>query len=298
MKKKDTTTCCQCNTKSIDNFTLEETFRSSFQKFDGSDNAHWDVFFVHQPAVCSSILFAQTTMQHQHIIDSFWNKYFGKNIFYNIFLCEESVVIYTYDKKLNILKEEILCFEDVEFLKKLPKFSQDIYKKILEVFLEFAKEKVKNSKRVVLYFDAYKIQLAKYEFLVWKDEELFIKNFFKDVEYHELGDIIINAHTNKRIRFDAPKIVYDFFLFYIQVRDKHKTSNEKDILYAENAVLFAEGIGISVISLSVLFGLLAFILYIEAHMFQELLFIHYFIATAVSIAIAETVAAYLDRQSK
>jgi len=175
---------CNSQEKNIIDFTPKKTLKSKYKNFEGKDGAYWEVFFVEPSKECEDVLFAGTTMHKEHLVDSLWNKHFGKTVFYNTFICKNSVVHFVYDKKSNTLKEQILCFEDKDFLQKLPKEPRDFYKKSLEQFLELSKEKIISGKSVTLYFDNYKIELSKYKFLVWKNGELFIKNFIKEVEYN------------------------------------------------------------------------------------------------------------------
>ena len=284
--------------KVTNDFTIQKTQTLDYKKFDGKENAYWDVFFVKPPTHCGKILFAQTTMQKEHLIDSIWNKYFGKSLFYNIFLCEDAIAIFTYDRKKRTLKEEIICFEDEAFLKRLPKLSREIYETTLGYFLEYCKKELQSNRRVFLYFDNYKIQLAKYEFLVWKDEKLLVKNFIKEVEYSELGDIIINPYTNKRVRFNAPKVVYDFFLFYMQEKQNFKITDDSEVVYTDDALQLFELMGITVVSIAVFLGVWVLMLYVDAKMTDTFSPIKFILETIVAFSIALTVHADLDARRK
>ena len=289
---------CKSSSQIITDFKVEQSTKQKYKNLQGKEGAYWEIFFIEPPKECGDVLFAKTTMHEEHLIESFWNNHFSKTVFYNAFICENGVAHYTFDKEKSRLKEQIVCFEDEEFLLKLPKKPRDFYEKSLEWFLELAKEKITKGKSVVLHFESYKFQLSKYKFFVWRDDALYIKNFIKEVEYDEFGNIIINPYTNKVIKFQAPKIIYEFFRFYLQKRQSFQTTDESGVVYTNDALQLVEATGITVVYFFVLFGVLAFVLFIEAKLFHEPHFIHFLTATVVSLVLAELVADYLNTRCK
>jgi len=253
------------------------------------------VFFVDFDE-CDDIIFADTSINNS--IELTDDGLFNKKIFYNAFICKDRVVWFTYNKDKQTTSKKVIYFDDEDFLKKLPKELGLFYNNAVEIFLEYAKKKLNQNKMVKLYFDNYKIELSKTDFLVYKDEELVVENYLGTNEYSSFNEVILNPYTNKSILFSAPRCVDDFFIYYRRIRDISKTMNRKKIEYKSDLRLFFESKFLLLVWLVSFFLLWALFMYIDAIITKNLTEISGTIEGLISLALSETLYDYLKERLK
>ncbi|SFV50031.1 hypothetical protein MNB_SM-7-233 [hydrothermal vent metagenome] len=248
------------------------------------------VFFVDFDE-CDDIIFADTSINNS--IELTDDGLFNKKIFYNAFICRDHVVWFSYNKETQTTSKEIIYFDDEDFLKKLPKELGLFYNNAVEIFLEYAKKKLHQNKTVKLYFDNYKIELSKTKFLIYKDEELVVENFFSWSEQGEFYNVIINPYTNKSIQLQAPKSVNEFLSFYDGIRDTSKTMIEDGISYKDRVSLFFEDKFLFIVRFVSFLLLWGLFLYIDA-LFDSLTFVVIALESLFSLALAQILYDYLS----
>ena len=228
-------------------------------------------------------------MKDYHYIDSIFNKLFKPKI-YNYFICKKGVALFIKEK--NIIKETIIFYNDKEFLRKLPKTPYEFYLKALEKFLKEAKKRLQKGETVYLYFDKYKFELSKKNFYIYKNNTLIIHNFLSSIEYINTNEIVINPFTNKKIKFFAPKIVYDFFKFYFYGFSKF-TNYTKNKKYKNAFLIFLYDIFFFILFFGFWFGFMALFFYIDSLISKNFNYIRAGIETIVAIIIAEFLIDFL-----
>jgi len=242
-------------------------------------------FFV-EPINCGKILYSKSNIDSVYEIDTLWTKLFKKKI-YNYFICTKGVALFIKEKEK--IKEIIISYDDKEFLKKLPDNPYDFYMQALEKFLKKAKKRLEKNETVYLYFEDYKFELSKSKFLVYKNNEIIIKNFLYTVTYGEFNEVILNPYTNKKIKFYAPKIVYEFFVNYLYKIAKFKI-NKKDVTTKNNFLLSLYGLLNLIIFWVSVFGLMFLFWYIDILIFKEFEPIRALIEGIVAIALGEFIS--------
>ena len=257
-----------------------------------------EVFFVDFYSECKDVILAKSSIDGIDLIDSVKNRYFGKKIFYNTFICKDRVVWFAYNTKEQTIEKRVIVFDDEDFLKHLPKEPASFYKKAVEIFLKYAKEKLTQNKTVKLYFDNYKIELSKAKFLVYKDEEIVVENFFSKSEYGEFGNVIINPCTNKSIKFEAPKSINEFLSFYSSIRYKLKTMVEDGVYYKSNVMQLFEIIFLFLVWFCGFFLIWILFMYIDVKTLKDITAFRATIEGIVSLALVETLHAYLKERLK
>ncbi len=253
------------------NIRPEERFRKPYKNHRGGDNPHWAVFFADPVPQCKRVLSAESTLKREDLIDSVWNRYIaGNHLFYNTFLCEEGVAHYTYDRRAHTLRERIIAFDDEDFTKKLPKEPYAFYRLALESFLQKAKTRLERGGTVKLFFHGYEMTISKTRFVVEKDGETVIDNHVETVEYNDLGELVVNPHTDKSLHLDVPETVYDFFRYYLQIRHPKLKKELPDTMKKSEGRRFIEEIGFGVVWLVTLFGLMLSFWYLDGYLTNEI----------------------------
>jgi len=218
-------------------------------------------FFI-TPINCGKILYSKSNVETLHQL---YNKGLFSKKLYNYFICTKGVGLFIKEKEK--IEEIILLYDDKEFLKKLPDDPYDFYLKALERYLKKAKKRLEKGDTVFLYFKDYKFEISKHKFLVYENDRLIVENFLSEVKYSKLHEVILNPFTNKKIKFYAPKIVYDFFEFYYMIA-KFK-NNHKDVKIKNDFLVLIYGflcVGVFFVSV---FGIMFLLWYIDVLIFKE-----------------------------
>ena len=277
------------------NFYSIESFKLSYPQHDGMPNPFWIGFFVKPPLPCAKILSAESTLKSEDLIDSAWNRYVSKKrFFYNTFLCEEGVAHYVYDKSAQTLTELIIAFNDDEFTKILPKKPYRFYSISLERFLEKAKRRLENDGRVILFFDEYKIVISKKYFSVEENGKTIVENFIDEVVYNDLNEVVVNPYTELSVHLYAPKTLYDFFQFYLGIRDKKLTRKEVKVSKRGG---FLIDMGHRLVYIVVLFGLLVLMWIVDARLSDDISPVRMAVEGFAALAVAEVVYGILKSKA-
>lgn len=242
-------------------------------------------FFL-MPINCGKILYSKSNIEPRHYTNSLWNRFFKPKL-YNFFICTKGVALF--EKKSNSIKETIIFYNDKDFLKKLPKKPYEFYVKSVEKFVDYAKKELKKGKKIYLYFENYKFEISKNSFLVYKNDKLTVNNFLSEIIYDELEKIVINPYTNKKIKFFAPKKVYEFFQFYKE--NSHLKNCDKNIKRTNILLLLFYDILVLIIFLAVSILGTIFFWYIDYSISNQIDAFRQVMEGVIAIAMAEFIIA-------
>lgn len=249
------------------NFRLQKGLKLPYKTHEGRDLPYWARFFIDPSHRCGTVESAESTLKEEDLIDSIWNRFVGKCCFYNTFLCHDGIAHYLYNRRKRLLQETLIAFNDEDFTKKLPKKPYDSYCIALARFLERAKKRLQEGKTIRLYFDGYEITMSKYRFVVQKEGQTVVENFIADVVYNDMDEVVINPHTTLSIHIYAPRSLYDFFLFYLGIRDKKLAESEIEV--PKKGGFFVD-MGHSLIYMVILFGLIILFWSLDARLSSDI----------------------------
>jgi len=239
-------------------------------------------FFI-TPINCGKILYSKSNVETLHQL---YNKRLFPKKLYNYFICPKGVGLFIKEKE-NI-KDIIILYNDKEFLKKLPDEPYDFYLKALERYLKKAKKRLEKGDGIFLYFENYKFEISKHKFFVYENDKLIVENFLSEVKYSKLNEVILNPFTNKKIRFYAPKIVYEFFEYYYKIAKFR--NNHKDVKIKNDFLLLIYGllyVGIFFVSV---FGIMFLLWYIDVLIFKEFDALRATIEGIIAIALGDFIS--------
>ncbi len=239
-----------------------------------------ECFFV-MPLDCRKILYSATNIKSCEEIKK---RGFFKKL-YNYFICTDKVAVYV---KNGVIKENFILYSDSEFLKKIPKNSYKFYIKVLEEFFKNAKKELQKGKTIYLYFEDYKFKMSKYKFSAYKSDKLIVKNYLSEIKYGELDEIILNPYTNKKIKFYAPKTVYEFFEYYME-NAKFK-NNLVDVKRKNDYLLLIYAILNLVVFLVFTFGIMFLLWYVDVLICGKFEPVRALIEGIVAIALGEFIS--------
>ncbi len=240
-------------------------------------------YFFIVPINCGKILYSKSNVEALHQL---YNKGLFSKKLYNYFICTKGVGLFIKEKEK--IKEIIILYDDKEFLKKLPNNPYNFYLKVLERYLKKAKKRLEKGDRIFLYFENYKFEISKHKFLVYEKDKLIVENFLSEVKYSKLNEVILNPFTNKKIRFYAPKIVYEFFEYYYKIAKFR--NNHKDVKIKNDFLLLIYGllyVGIFFVSV---FGIMFLLWYIDVLIFKEFDAIRATIEGIIAIALGDFIS--------
>ncbi len=240
-------------------------------------------YFFIAPINCGKILYSKSNVETLHQL---YNKGLFPKKLYNYFICTKGVGLFIKEKEK--IKEIIISYDDKEFLKKLPNNPYNFYLKALERYLKKAKKRLEKGDSIFLYFENYKFEISKHKFFVYEKDKLIVENFLSEVKYSKLNEVILNPFTNKKIRFYAPKIVYEFFEYYYKIA-KLK-NNHKDVKTKSDFLLLIYGllyVGIFFVSV---FGIMCLFWYIDVLIFKEFDALRATIEGIVAIALGDFIS--------
>ena len=276
-------------------FQIHKGFKLPYKGHEGGENPYWSLYFVNPSTLCDTIESAETTLKQEDLIDSFWNNHIAKKRrFYNTFLCKDGVAYYEYSKRSKTLAGLVLSFDDNEFTKKLPKTPFGFYRVALEKFLDRAKRRLENGEQIELYFDGYAIEMSKNHFSVDKEGKRIIENFIDEVVYNDLNEVVVNPYAEFSVHLHAPKTLYDFFQFYLGIRDKKLA--QKEIKVPKRGG-FAMEMGHGLLYIIVLFGLLVSMWVVDARLSDEISPVRMAVEGFAALAIAEVVHGILKSKA-
>ncbi len=274
---------------------LTQGLKLPYPRHDGSPNPYWARFFLDPASRCGTVLSAETTLKHEDLIDSIYNRFIAKNrLFYNTFVCKEGVAHYLYDRKRRILYETVIRFDDEAFTRKLPKKPYAFYRIALKNFLDRAKESLKRGKTVTLFLGDYMITMNKNHFLIEKEGQTVVKNVLNEIVYNDMNELVINPYTDKSVHIGAPKSVYDFFLFYLSIWRPRKNAEKSIVKPVGQAKRFLADFSRSVLWLVLLFGVMIALWIADASLNDEISDVRMAIEGFVALVVAEIVYGILQ----